>query len=538
MIRPAAVSRWTLMTVLAVLLGLAAASVALAATAGTTRMSVNTAGLEQDGVSQYASISDDGLIVAFASDAPDLVAGVGDGTPQVYVRDRSAGTTALVSMSSLGFVGDGASPFAPSVSANGRYVTFESDATNLIHGDTNDVTDVFVHDLVTRETERVSVGLSGEQLPGGGQSPSISGDGRFVAFTVPGETDDSADVYVWDRDTRNATLVSAAPSGDPASGWSGTPSISDDGRFVAFYSDAPNLTAAADTNGAGDIFRRDLVDEVTVRVSVGASGAQANGESAFPSVSADGSRVAFASDATNLVANDTNTTVDVFVRDLAAGTTTRVSVTASGAQADGTSLPPSIPADGLHAPVACYPTTLLPGATNGMPDVFVRDVATAVTRRVSVKSSGAQVDFGGDAPSISATGCVVAFDSEAPDLVAGDTNEWRDVFVNDTTPPAATVTTTLKAKASTSRTTRGKYVTISSTLTGGVPALSRVRYQVRLPGKSAYTTISSTRPTSASGVSSVRYKVLKKGTYYFKARFLGIPGFAPSTSNVVKVVVR
>jgi Tol biopolymer transport system component len=536
MIKLPALPRWTLALAFAISVGTCAVpAAAIAASGPTMRVSVSTAGVQGEGASQSPSISDSGLVVAFVSDASNLVAGHPNASQQILVRNRTLGTTVLASVDSSEVPGNESSPFAPSISADGRFVAFESLASNLVPDDTNGCSDIFVRDLDSGETTRVSVGPDGAQLADGSHTPSISSGGGFVAFAVESEANGTSDVYVYERATGTAGLVSVTASGARAVGWNAAPSISDDGLLVAFSSDASNIVEG-DTNGTGDVFVRDVTTDITSRVSERSSGIQGNGESASPSISGDGARVAFTSAATDLVENDANATLDVFLHDRGTHVTTRVSVSSSGTEGDGASQAPAISADGRRVAFTSDASKLVVLDTNGMLDVFVRNTDTSTTIRVSVNSAGAQVAFGGDAPSLSAAGLVVAFDSEAPDLVSvGDSNGFRDVFVNDATPP---VKTTLKAKASSSRPKRNKYVTISSTLSGHVPSGSYVLYEVRLPGKSSYKTISSKRPVSATGSSSVRYKLTKKGTYYFRVRFLGVPGFSASSSKSVKVVVR
>jgi len=225
---------------------------------------------------------------------------------------------------------------------------------------------------------------------------------------------------------------STSGSGQQAAGESGSPSVSGDGAKVAFQSAAANLVEA-DTNGAVDIFVRAEADKTTVRVSVGAGGAQADGASTRPAISTDGRYVAFVSAATNLVAGDTNGAADVFVRDTQAGTTTRVSVGAGGAQADGASSRPAISSDGRYVAFVSDATNLVASDTNGRADAFVRDTQAGTTTRVSLGAGGAQADGETrDGPAISGDGRYVAFVSEATNLVAGDTNGNADAFVRDT----------------------------------------------------------------------------------------------------------
>jgi hypothetical protein len=281
-------------------------------------VSVDSGGAQGNGASSDfiypPSISDDGRYVAFDSHATNLVPGDTNGFADVFVRDRSSGTIELVSVDSGGTQGSGLS-FAPSMSPDGRYVAFLSYAPNLVPGDMNAVPDVFVRDRSSGTIERVSVGLSGQSgWETSFYTPSISADGRYVAFDWSWCDACRRDIYVRDRQTGTSELASVASNGVPSWGRCGGASISADGRYVAFWSDSNDLVPG-DTNGAADIFVRDRQSGTTERVSLASGGTQGNGQSAFPSVSADGRYVAFWSDATNFVPGDTNIARDVFVRD-------------------------------------------------------------------------------------------------------------------------------------------------------------------------------------------------------------------------------
>jgi Tol biopolymer transport system component len=237
----------------------------------------------------------------------------------VFVHDRQTGQTARVSVASSGAEGEGAS-WNAAISADGRYVAFESDARNLVTGDTNGREDVFVRDRQTAQTTRVSVSSTGAQGTGHSVWPAISADGRYVAFEsdarnlVAGDSNNLRDVFVRDRQAGQTTRVSVASDGTQGDDFSSYAAISADGRYVAFYSGASTLVAG-DTNGAWDVFLRDRQAGQTTRVSVASDGAQANSNSYIAAISADGRCVAFFSDASNLVAGDTNWCRDVFVRD-------------------------------------------------------------------------------------------------------------------------------------------------------------------------------------------------------------------------------
>ena len=234
----------------------------------------------------------------------------------MFVHDRQTGQTTRVSVTSDGSQANNSS-VDPRMSADGRFVAFQSGATNLVAGDTNGNGDIFVHDRQTGQTTRVSVTSSGAQAGGNSIGPEISADGRFVAFAsgsflVAGDTTSNYDMLVHDRQTGQTTRVSVASDGTQADRDSVGPSLSADGRFVAFLSPATNLVAG-DTNAVSDVFVHDRHTGQTTRVSVAGDGAQANGENNPPALSADGRFVSFTSAASNLVGDDTNGTFDVFV---------------------------------------------------------------------------------------------------------------------------------------------------------------------------------------------------------------------------------
>jgi Tol biopolymer transport system component len=416
--------------------GLSAPPLGVPSSGWTELASVASDGTHGDDSSSSPSISADGRHVAFASNATNLVAGDTNETSDVFVHDRQTGETTRVSVASDGTQG-GFQSSSPSISAGGRYVAFSSYATNLVEGDTNGEADVFVRDRQTGETTRVSVASGGTQSESGSFRPFISADGRYVAFSsyatdlVEGDTNNKVDVFVHDRQTGDTTRVSVASDGTQGDDWSGGGgSISADGRYVAFESGATNLVEG-DTNVTEDIFVRDRQTGDTTRVSVASDDTQGDGESYSPSISADGRYVAFDSEATNLVAGDTNGTVDVFVRDRQTGDTTRASVASGGTQGDGGSYFPSISALGDYVAFASEATNLVEGDSNGWPDVFVHDRQAGETIRVSVASGGTQGDSGSEHSSISGDGRYVAFESNATTLVEGDTNEAPDVFLHD-----------------------------------------------------------------------------------------------------------
>jgi Tol biopolymer transport system component len=280
---------------------------------------------------------------------------------------------------------------------------------------------------------------------------ALSPDGGSVAFgnaaaLVPEDTNGKWDVYVRDDGTGTTVSVDVGADGKPTGGRLvyTRAAIGDQGRFVAFVSESRNLVPG-DTNGVADVFVLDRSLGTIERVSVASGGGQSNGDSGLyaPAVTPDGRYVAFASLASNLVPGDTNGTWDVFVRDRVRGTTERVSVGAGGEQAKGNSSgAPALSADGRFVAFQSFASNLVPGDTNGATDVFVRDRTAGTTERVSVATGGGQGDGQSGESTISADGQLVAFDSQASDLVPGDTNAATDVFVHDRRTGSTTLVST------------------------------------------------------------------------------------------------
>ena len=343
------------------------------------RVSVDSSGVEANDASFEPSMSDDGRFVAFASAANNLVAGDANGSRDVFVHDRQTGATTLASVPLAGGFGNSDS-FSPTISADGRFVAFLSTASNLVPGDANGRIDVFVRDRQTGATARVSVSSAGAEGDADCVfAPAIRADGRFVAFTtaatnlVPGDTNGVTDVFVHDRasgQTRRVSVSSAGAQGNAASGRG--PSLSDDGRVVAFTSSATNLVAG-DGNGVEDAFVRDLQTGVTARVSLASGGGEGNGPSGDPSISADGRFVAFSSSASNLIPNDTNGVPDIFSHDRLSGITLRASVHSNNAEGNGASVLPSLSPDGRYVAFESLASSLVNGDGNGCQDIFVRD---------------------------------------------------------------------------------------------------------------------------------------------------------------------
>ena len=431
--------RWFAIIIVIVLLAFFAIRT-LAAVGTTERVSVDSSGTQANvAANGNLSISADGRFVAFDSRASNLVSGDTNLADDIFVHDRLTGTTELVSVNSDGIQANKRSNF-PSISGDGRFVAFDSPATNLVDGFSYFYNSIYVHDRLTGTTELVSVDSSGRLANQLSQLPVISANGRFVSFysyasnLVDGDTNDVRDIFVHDRQTGTTERVSVDSIGTQAnSSASGYSSISADGRFVAFGSFADNLVDG-DTNGWPDIFVHDRQTGTTERVSVDSTGTQADSQSGSGrwSISADGRIVAFNSCASNLVDGDTNLRCDVFVHDRQTGTTERVSVDSTGTQANKDSSRPAISADGRFVAFVSTASNLVDGDTNGIRDTFIHDRQTGLTERVNVDSNGVQANgVSGWDTAISADGRFSAFWSEATNLVAGDTNDVGDIFVHD-----------------------------------------------------------------------------------------------------------
>ncbi len=401
----------------------------------TQRASVDAGGAQSDAGSAYPVLSTDGRWLAFESQASNLVPGDTNLSSDVFVRDNWTGSIERVSVSSSGVQGNGASTFA-GISADGRYVTFQSLATNLVSGDTNGWQDVFVHDRVSGLTERVDISSAGTQANKISYAGNVSADGRYVAFLslasnlVTPDFTSTLDCFLRDRVAGTTLRVSSAWSGGPGNLHSYSPLVSADGRFVVFHSAASNIVAT-DGNGTVDVFVYDVQAGTNELVSRTTAGLQGDFASSFGSLSGDGRYVAFHSIATNLVAGDTNLLQDVYVRDRLAGTTERVSQGLGGAQPDADCAWAVISDDGSWITFESAATNLVAADGNGVVDVFLAERASGAIERASVAANGAQSDAASQGSSVSLDGRWVAFGSSATNLVAGDTNLVDDVFLRD-----------------------------------------------------------------------------------------------------------
>jgi Tol biopolymer transport system component len=440
------------------LLVLASAGAVQAQTGQIERLSVSSIGEQGDAGSYGPAISGDGSVTAFVSNASNLVADDTNGRCDTFVRDAVSGATTRVSVTAAGAESrDGVQcGSTPAISDDGRYVVFVSDASDLVPGDANGQVDVFVRDRVASTTRRVSVSSAGIEADGNSFDPAISADGRFVAFfsgatnLIEGGSVSDANVYVRELATGTTELISGGPTYG-VSGSSYQPSLSADGRYVAFSSQS--ALVEDDTNLHPDAYVVDRATRATSRVSVASDGDQGDlgsRGSEDPAISGDGRYIAFTSDARDLVAGVDRFDVQVYVRDRVAGTTTLASVNADGDEAVGDdSLVPAISADGRYVTFHTGSNNLYPGHVFDTIDVVVRDTQAATTKAITVGRAAGDYSL---YASLSADGRWVAFGSLASFLVADDTNGAIDVFRRavrggDENPPALTLPGTISVLA-------------------------------------------------------------------------------------------
>ncbi len=401
------------------------------------RISVTDTGVQGNGYdgtpgSSNASFSADGRYVVFQSYAGNLVDGDNTWTWDIFVKDLQTGAIQRVSTDSTGAQANSESTNA-SFSTDGRYVLFESSASNLVAGDTNYRTDVFVKNLQSGAIQRVSTDSTGAQANSDSSSASFSADGHYLLFAsqasnlVLDDSNGASDVFVKDLLTGEVRNLSSDAAGVQGNGPSGGASFSTDGRYLVFQSDASNLVAL-DGNSASDVFLKDLLTDDVQLISSDAAGTVGNGGSGNASISADGNRVVFESSASNLVADDSNGNSDVFVKDLRTGAVERLSTDAAGNQGNGGSGSASLSQDGRYLVFASEASNLVANDSNGRSDVFVKDLQTGAILRVSTSVAGVEGDAGSFSPRFSSDGRYIVLASDASNLVANDTNRQMDVF--------------------------------------------------------------------------------------------------------------
>jgi Tol biopolymer transport system component len=482
-----------------------------------TCISVAPDGVDADGQAfGHSRLSADGRTVLFYSTSTNLVAGDTNAQGDVFVRDLVFGLTTRVSNAST--QADGPS-FGPDLSADGRFVVYESDATNLVVNDRNGRRDVFRKDNLTGELTRASLTWRGEDIDSASVDPAISGNGRVVVFVspssrvVPGDTNGVQDVFAFDSLTRTTTRVSVGAAAVEAKLESRAPDVSGDGRYIVFESDATNLDPDC-TQPVTAVYRHDRASGATacfasaagsivatapsissdgalvaLRTQVPATGHPCSGrvpaganviarwqpdtgtttclpEGQHPAIAANGAHIAFVSPSTTLDSACTNGVEHIFVWSAGTGRITCVSRALDGAPGDAGSTVPSVSGDGRWVAFRSGAANLVANDANGADDVFVKDLATGQVTRSSTDADLREADGASDAPAVSDTGAYVAFETDASNLVYGDTAGHRDVVMRAAHDPVvdAVVPNALPRGATTNVTITGLGFRSDSTL--------------------------------------------------------------------------
>jgi len=359
-------------------------------------------------------------------------------SPSAYA---AAGDVTLASTADDGTKSNGMT-LSVTLSADGTHVAFSTTATNLAEGDTDNFEDVYVKDLATGELRQASTNEGAKDSYLLGEPPSLSADGTRVAFATTatnpseGDTDREPDVYVRDLSTGKLILVSAADDGTKSNSFSDAPSLSADGKLVAFASYASNLDPAA-ADGRRQVYVKDLTSGEIILVSASDDGTAGNGHSLGPSLSADGTRVAFSSKADNLDPADSDPYPDVYVKDLTTddltgGDLTLVS-TFQAREWRQTSEDPSVSADGSHVAFSSYARNVREGDPDHRSDIYVKDLGTDELVLASTADDAVKGNYHSLEPSLSADGSRVAFSSGATNLGEGDHEADYDSYVKDLT---------------------------------------------------------------------------------------------------------
>lgn len=403
-----------------------------------SRSSVGTVG-NRSSYPRREALSHSGRFVVFYSEASNLVPGDTNQEQDVFVRDRLEETTERVSVSSLGIQGETPKTFPlpplsndPAISGNGRFVAFTSTASNLVPGDTNDAIDVFLHDRDAHETSRVSLSSSGMQGHNGSSEPSISEDGRFVAFgssagnLVSSDTNHVRDVFVRDTQTQETTRISMKQNGEQARAASWESAISANGEAISFVT--WSRITPSDDKGR-DVFVHDRVTGQNTWVSQSQTGERVVRKCFDSDISGDGRRVVFWSVGANFVAGDDNLEADVFLRDLSRGRTRRLSIGLNGEDTDERSYEPRISSDGRTVAYWSAAANIVEGDGNKAMDIFAVDLSARDTFLVSQTSSGEQLKAYSYGPAISGNGRAVSFYTHGRAVPDDDNGHRADVYV-------------------------------------------------------------------------------------------------------------
>lgn len=389
------------------------------------RISVASDGSQANGQSGSSSLSNDGTIVLFESNATNLVPNDFNQETDIFIYNRDDKSVELISIATDGSAANGSSSLG-TLSDNAQYLTFSSSASNLVPNDNNNQRDIFIYDRLNKTTNLVSVANDGTQSNELSFFSAVDNTGRYVVFEsaadnlVPVDTNNINDIFLRDRVNQTITRINVAQDGTQADGSVHLNGMSDNGQYIVFSSTASNLVSG-DTNDHNDIFVYDRIAQTTRQISVASDGTQANSDSFSGSISGDGRYVSYQSSASNLVPNDTNNQSDVFIYDLETSTTERVSLANDGTQSNGASRNASVSDDGNYVAFLSEADNLVFGDTNNRANIFIRDRQGETTIKIE----------GDSFPTLSGNSETLLFNSSLSNLVTGDTNDTGDVFIQD-----------------------------------------------------------------------------------------------------------
>ena len=390
-------------------------------------------GLDPDFGSKNASFSDDGRYLVFESDATNLVSSDSNGISDIFLFDSQTSTTTKISQGMSNSASNGTN-FQPKISGDGNYIVFASNASNLVSGDTNNAADIFLFKRSDSTIIRLSVNSTGTQSNGGSGEPSISRDGNLITFTslatnlVPSDTNNVKDVFVKNRTTGAISLVSTDSSANQANKASYQSAINSDGTMVAFASDASNLISS-DSNGCSDVFVKTISSGAIQLVSSSPASVIGNRSSDWPAISKTGQFVAFQSRANNLIATDTNAVVDVFRKDISSGQVLLASQSSNGDAATFDAVRPSISLDGRYITFESKSSNFDINDTNGLADTFIRDTQAEYTSIFSSSTAGIIGNQKSVFSKISGDGSKVAFETTSNNLGFTNSSGAKNIFI-------------------------------------------------------------------------------------------------------------
>ncbi len=404
-----------------------------AAVGDITLASTSDTGTKGNRESREPQISDDGSVVAFRSKARNLDPADTDAIFDIYAKHLGSGDIQLASITSTGTKSNGTSE-QPTLSGDGTLVAFQTKASNLDANDTDTLSDIYVKNLSTGALTLVSQTKAGTKSNGVSDEADISADGTMVSFRstatnlVPADTDTVPDVYEKNLVTGDLSLVSVNGTGTKGNAHSGRPSLSSDGALIAFRSKSTNLLAA-DPDSAFDIYLKNMSTGSLRLVSADASGTDGNGASTTPMLSSDGTLVAFRSSASNLLAADSDNIYDIYVKNMTTGGLILASTTGTGTKSNGSCVNPSLSADGTAVAFGSFATNFDARDTDTVQDAYVKFLGSGALVLASTSATGTKGNANTLFPWISGDGSLVTFRSDANNLVAGDTDHTGDVYV-------------------------------------------------------------------------------------------------------------